>query len=345
MIWQDDHADQSGFDKSRYKGYLVCADIRGALDYLDACGETARAQALRQRLVSPPGSQSGIILADRIIDAYHRYFQNCFAPVDATTAPKTREPAARNELEKELRMILHQPDRSLDDLEQALTGIFNDLGLSYLGGRTCGYYGPYIWRETAETTYEVEIPSGKEHVVVHWMDGFISRSWLDWLSGGEYGAGGWAGSGGLYCVKSAYKGELETPTFTISFLKHEAQHQADYRYGEMSARDLEYRAKLVELIFYQDPSFLHALLASGDPSDKDNSHAYAAAMITDRLSRYLGARFQCDGMNMLNQAARTMALWNNFKENIQKGAAYLLEEHTVLVKKACAARAFPIEVI
>lgn len=339
-------AGGKGFDGARYKGYLVCADVRGALAYLDACGDGERAQALRRRFTDSPRSCSGIVLIDQVLDAYHRYFQRCFGPgSDTATTPRTQEPPARNGLERELQAALRHPDENLDELEQTMTGMFQTLGLHYLGGKTCGYYGPYLWRETTETAYEVEIPSGKEHVMVHWMDGFLSRGWLDWLSGGEYGASGWAKEDGLYCVRSVYASTLEAPSFTISFLKHEAQHQADYRYGAMAPRDLEYRAKLVELMSYQDPSFLRVLLASGDLSDKENAHAYAAASIVDGLSASLGDRFHRNGADLLRQAADVPSAWNDLRDSIHAEAACLLEEHTEMVRKACAVHAVPIAVI
>jgi hypothetical protein len=170
----------------------------------------------------------------------------------------------------------------------------------------------------------VEIPSGTETVTVFWMDGFLMRSWLDWLSAGEVGAGGWAKPEGLYCVRKVYADKLDTPSFQISFLKHEAQHHADMRLGEMEPWLLEYRAKLVELIYTPDSSFLASLLASADASSKANSHAYAAATIVADLAAYLEAQGQPDGRARLAAAARNEHVWEEVEEGVKRGAKDML---------------------
>ena len=35
---------------------------------------------------------------------------------------------------------------------------FQSRGFHFLGGKTSGYYGSYIWRVTETKTYEVELP-------------------------------------------------------------------------------------------------------------------------------------------------------------------------------------------
>ncbi len=141
------------------------------------------------------------------------------------------EQTARETLTAQLGKILDQPGAHLDALEETAKATFEAAGWHFLGGTTGSHYGPYIWQETTRTDYAVEIPSGTETVTVFWMDGFLMRSWLDWLSDGEVGAGGWAKEEGLYCVRKVYAGKLDQPSFQISFLKHEAQHHADFRKG------------------------------------------------------------------------------------------------------------------
>lgn len=51
-------------------------------------------------------------------------------------------------------------------------------------------YGPYIWENSERVIYEVEIPSGIQKVAINMMDGFVSRSWLDFISFGQTGTGG-----------------------------------------------------------------------------------------------------------------------------------------------------------
>ncbi len=141
------------------------------------------------------------------------------------------------------------PEADLDALEDAIKERLSASGWHTLGGTTGPFLGPYIWQETDKTDYAVELPDRTEDLTVFWMDGFIMRSWLDWLSDGETGTGGWAKEEGIYCVRDAYADKSRyAEYFNVSFLKHEAQHHADLRRGITKSSELEYRAKLVELM-------------------------------------------------------------------------------------------------
>lgn len=312
----------STYSRADYVGLLVRLDIPGTLDYLDQCGEAGRAAALRRKLSDPEPFAAGDPLLDAILNAYQRYFQTCFTPADSTL--EAREETARQTLTAQLGDILGQPEMDLGALEQIIGGRFHEAGWHYLGGTTQGYYGPYIWKTTTRTDYDVEIPSGIETVTVFWMDDFLMRSWLDWLSDGEVGAGGWAKDEGLYCVRKAYADKLDQPGFQISFLKHEAQHHADFRLGELEPWLLEYRAKLVELIYYPDSSFLKSLLNSADLANKANSHAYAAGKIITDLSAWLEAQGAADGLRALEAAAADAGNWADVEGVIRKGSRELL---------------------
>lgn len=114
-----------------------------------------------------------------------------------------------------------------EKLDELIGDLVRNEGFEYLGGMTSGYYGPYIWKDTKKVIYEVDLPLGTQFFTVNMMDDFVSRSWLDYISFGETGTGGWANEGGIYCVERLYKDDLLKPQFQISFLKHESQHQAD----------------------------------------------------------------------------------------------------------------------
>lgn len=311
------------FNRGDYVGRLVRLDLPGTLAYLESVGETGMAEALRRKLSDPAPYATGDAFLDSVLNAYQSYFKDCFAPSDETL--EAAEQNARAALTARLGALLDRPDADLDALEEAIKARIEADGRHFLGGTTQGYYGPYLWETTTRTDYDVEIPSGTETVTVFWMDGFLMRSWLDWLSEGAVGAGGWAKPEGLYCVRKAYAGTLDTPGFQISFLKHEAQHHADFRLGELEPWLLEYRAKLVELIYYPDSSFLASLLASGDASSKANSHAYAAAKIVADLAEVLEAQGVSDGRAKLEAAAQDAHVWEKQKTSIQKCASRSLE--------------------
>ena len=328
-------SEPTEYNRAEYIGRLVRADIPGALDYLDACGEFERANALHQKLTNPSPYQTEYPFLNPFLDAYQDYFRACFGAGLAGAADlKAVEREACIGLEKRLKELLEMPEADLDQLEAAFREKTQAAGLECLAGQTQGYHGPYIWQEMTQTDYEVELPLGIEKLTVFWMDGFIMRSWLDWLTDGDAGAGGWAKPEGIYCVRKPYEKLFDTPYFAISFLKHEAQHHADMRQWDLSSGDLEYRAKLVELMHYPDTSFLKSLLIEGDLSNPDNSHAYAAGKITAGLAAWMEAQGVAGGMALLEKLVEDEGAWKKEREKVQRGARVLFDKDTERVEKS-----------
>ena len=71
-------SEPTEYNRVEYIGRLVRADIPGALDYLDACGETERANALRQKLTNPSPYETEYTFLNPFLDAYQEYFRTCF---------------------------------------------------------------------------------------------------------------------------------------------------------------------------------------------------------------------------------------------------------------------------
>lgn len=199
----------------------------------------------------------------------------------------------------------------------------NSEGYKYLGGRTQGYFGPYIWEKSESVTYEVELPSGIEPYTIIMMDGFISRSWLDFISFGRIGTGGWVGDNGtLCCVRSSYENVSED-AFNISFLKHEAQHAFDKKkYPDITSVDLEYRAKLVELIYWPNAKKIKEIFREADTSNPDNCHSVAASRIINKIINKL---FKGENVNDENA-------WDDKVDNIKLYALQLLEESSCMLE-------------
>ena len=114
---------------------------------------------------------------------------------------------------------------------------------------------------------------------VNILKGFVFRSWMDYLTFGRYGTGGWASPDGtINCVEQAY--DFESERFLVSLLKHEAQHAMDMkRFPKITPAELEYRAKLVELHYSGDLGLLQKFLSEADESRTGDSHAAASARI------------------------------------------------------------------
>ena len=189
------------------------------------------------------------------------------------------EAEAADKLLAELKMLLDVPDAEEELLTEKLQLVFEANGYHALFGKTQGYYGPYIWRDTVPTVYRVELPSGTAEYTVNILKGFVFRSWMDYLTFGMYGTRGWASPDGtINCIEQAY--DFESERFLVSLLKHEAQHTVDMKqFPGITPAELEYRAKLVELHYSSDLGLLQKFLSEADESRASDSHAVASARI------------------------------------------------------------------
>lgn len=200
------------------------------------------------------------------------------------------------------------------NIEYEIAKMVKAEGYEFLGGVTQGFFGPYIWESSTKVTYEVELPSGIEPYTIIMMDGFISQSWLDFISLGNTGAGG--------CVRSAY--DIESDEFNLSFLKHEAQHAYDKkRYLNISAIDLEYRAKLVELIYWPNEEKIQEIHRESDNSNPNNSHSVAAYKIINEMSQKI---FKSEYVN-------DEKVWIAKVDNVKKYAVQLLEKSSTALQQ------------
>ena len=189
------------------------------------------------------------------------------------------EAEAADKLLTGLKALLNMPQAGEELLAEQLRSTFEAKGYHALFGRTQGYYGPYIWRDTIPTVYRVELPDKTAEYTVNILKGFIFRSWMDYLTFGRYGTSGWASPDGtINCVEQAY--DFESERFLVSLLKHEAQHTVDMKqFPGITPAELEYRAKLVELHYSGDLGLLQKFLSEADESRAEDSHAVASARI------------------------------------------------------------------
>lgn len=189
------------------------------------------------------------------------------------------EAEAADKLRAGLGALLGMPGVEEALLTERLRALFEAEGYHALFGKTQGYYGPYIWRETVPTVYQVQLPDGTAEYTVNLLKGFVFRGWMDYLTFGRYGTGGWASPDGtINCVEQAY--DRESERFRVSLLEHEAQHAVDMkRFPGITPAELEYRAKLVELHYSHDPGLLQKFLAEAEEGRAGDSHAAASVRI------------------------------------------------------------------
>ena len=313
------------YNRADYVGLLVRLDIPGTLDYLDRCGETAMADALR-RISSATRSPSPPAI---------RCWTQSSTPINITFKPasppriypsKRRNETARETLTAQLGEILAQPGADLDALEEAAKAAFEAAGWHFLGGMTQGYRGPYIWRTTTRTDYDVEIPSGIETVTVFWMDGFLMRSWLDWLSDGEVGAGGWAKDEGLYCVRKVYADKLDQPQ--LPDLLPQARSAAPRRLSPgragIVAAGISRQAGGADLhARFILPAVAAGLRRPGEQGQQPRLRGRQDPRGSERVAGSAGrGRWP---MRVLEAAAADVGNWADMEGVIRKGARELLE--------------------
>lgn len=293
------------FDPTLFRGDLMNGKLRAAMDYLSqfpAQSERYARYAARfqeGRCEAPTGDPQ----CSAILLAYQAYYR------DAFYLEQSPEDAAQRLAARLAEALDADPKAGISGLEDLAAEAFQSKGFHFLGGRISGYYGPYIWRYEERKHYTVQLPHGMQDYTVKLLDGFLMRSWLDYLSFGETGTGGWSnGDGLIHCVRSAY--DLESEAFQVSLLKHEAQHAYDLeRYKGITNPELEYRAKLVELIYSRERNLLARFAAELDPSPTASGHGAAACRITEGAERLLNVsrtKFPSLPIEAIQTAARTL---------------------------------------
>ncbi len=259
--------------------FFLNGDIKGAIAYMREHEEykdilpayTAIFEDGEYRTFEVPDALNDIL---RQYQVYYRDVFYCGLP----------EAEAADKLRARLKALLHLPDAGEELLTERLRSAFEAEGYHALFGKTQGYYGPYIWRDTVPTVYRVELPGGTAEYTVNILKGFVFRSWMDYLTFGRFGTGGWASPDGtINCIAQAY--DFESERFLVSLLKHEAQHAVDMkRFPAITPAELEYRAKLVELHYSGDLGLLQKFVSEADESRADDSHAAAAARIRRKFA-------------------------------------------------------------
>ena len=273
------------FNENLFYGSLVKGNLHAAMGHAGCCPDQAERYGRyvslfeKEQYLSYGAEQE----LEELLRIYQIYFRELFY-----LSMSKEQALERMKRRFAVCLEINAEETDFGELEETyIAPRFRDRGYHFLGGRTGGWYGPYIWKETECRTYEVELPDGIQAYTVNLLDGFLMKSWLDYLSFGEVSTGGWSnGDGMINCVKASY--DLESENFQVSLLKHEAQHAMDLaKYKDMTSEDLEYRAKLVELIFSRERNLLPDFVRQADSGQAGNGHAMAAYRIAvEYAARY-----------------------------------------------------------
>ena len=251
--------------------FFVRGDIKGAIEFMREHDEyrdilpeyVAIFEEEKYLSYDIPSDLNDILLLYQI---YYRDIFYCGIP----------ESKASERLIAGLNDILGTKDADEVILGNNLQELFKDNGYCSQFGKTQGFFGPYVWKETVPTVYKVELPGGTAEYKVNILKGFVFRSWMDYLTFGRFGTGGWASPDGtINCIEKAY--DFNSEKFLVSLLKHEAQHTIDMKsYPGITTEELEYRAKLVELHYSNNLALLDKFLAEASDERPNDSHALAS---------------------------------------------------------------------
>lgn len=268
--------------------YFIHGDMKGAIAYMrehEEFGDILPAyiaifENREYRTFDVPENLNQILLQYQV---YFRDVFYCGLP----------EEQAADKLLTRLKALLDMPDAQEDRLAQQLSTVFEQHGYHALFGKTQGYYGPYVWKDTVPAVYSVELPDGTVQYTVNILRGFVFRSWIDYLTFGRFGTGGWASPDGtINCIEEAH--DFESERFLVSLLKHEAQHTVDMKqFPGIIPAELEYRAKLVELHYSGDPGLLQKFLSEADESRASDAHALASARLKREFADADQAKLSC----------------------------------------------------
>ena len=254
--------------------FFINGDMKGAIAYMREHAEfgdilpayIAIFENCEYRTYDVPEFLNQILLQYQV---YYRDVFYCGLPAEE----------AADKLLNQLKALLDMPDAEEDRLAQRLCAVFEQNGYHALFGKTQGYYGPYVWKDTVPAVYSVELPEGTAQYTVNILGGFVFRSWMDYLTFGRFGTRGWASEDGtINCIEQA--NDFESDRFLVSLLKHEAQHTVDMKqFPGITPAELEYRAKLVELHYSGDLGLLRKFLSEADESRASDAHALASARL------------------------------------------------------------------
>ena len=98
-------------------------------------------------------------ILNEILLAYQQYFRDVFYC-------NSDEEIAADKLIRKLCQTFSISEKKKDALEDRLQELFEQKGYHALFGKTQGYFGPYIWKDTVPTSYQIELPEGVEQYTV-----------------------------------------------------------------------------------------------------------------------------------------------------------------------------------
>ena len=165
------------FAHSVFLGYLSKGKLDAAMNYLRQFPQQSPLYSRYASLFEEESYLSYDVDAElnEILLVYQKYYR------DAFYLRLSPEEAARKLGGRLADVLGAEPELPLERLEEQAADAFRRQSLHVLTGRTSGWFGPYIWRDEALREYAVELPEGRRNYTVKFLDGFVMKSWLDYI--------------------------------------------------------------------------------------------------------------------------------------------------------------------
>jgi hypothetical protein len=324
------HAQTGGpsiLNKERIAGLIIKGDISAILTEVGSVPllseeDKSIKQAFEKRFKYKSDKseklKSGDKKLDQLCQIYREYWRKSL--LDSNNNYDTLMAKKLNKFYIKEKMLLKPAHIENDN------ALLNNIQISYIQkrgyftagfGKTLFLYDLFIWKNQKDTIYKVEIMEETFTIKVIFMDNFLSRGWLEYAYSTP---GGWATKDTLFCVASHYS-DFTSESFLAHYLKHESQHYIDNnRYPKLSESDLEYRAKLIELIYATQSLFptMDKFINQAN-YDRNNAHSFAAFCIIRDLSK--------DIFN--NNFENNIEIWKDVsQQEISLAAKNLYQKHT-----------------
>jgi len=191
-----------------------------------------------------------------------------------------------------------------------------------------GFQEIFIWNKESTKKYEVILPKETVKTTVVFIESYHINGYDDFATFGNTQVGGWAvkESATLYCNKGSY--DLNSENFAVSYLKHESLHFTDLNnYPNLSSADLEYRSKVIELMYCTKETIydrISEFVSGANKSDRENSHPYANYILIQNLSKLI---FNSDFNSDINQWKKVSV------DKINRAASSLYESSEHISRK------------
>lgn len=191
-----------------------------------------------------------------------------------------------------------------------------------------GFQELFIWNEESTEKYDVILPKETIKTTVVFIESYHINGYDEFSTIGDSQVGGWAtkDSATLFCNKGTY--ELNSEKFKISYLKHESLHFTDLKkYPNLSSADLEYRSKVIELMYCTEETIydrISEFMSGANKADRKNSHPYANYILIQSMSKLI---FNSDFNSDINQWKKVSV------DKINKAASSLYESSENILRK------------